>query len=229
MKSLISAVVSSVFFITNLGYAFDTHVNGIHPSQIFDSRLSLANQIEEKGMELQKIEDLYGPDVALQELKKTCEQNRKSVRLTLDKNISLLSEKNIQELLTTMKEEISSTEEEVAELLSDMSKSEREILSNVMTFTLEQNLDKFQDQLTQSIAQYGFKKTFSNLANDLRSRNYQDPEWWEVTKGAIFSVLLLAGVIGFYGSIMDASLPLLGGSLALLWFLYITSNARWWG
>ncbi len=222
MKTIISGVLASVFFVTQtiaVSYAAGEPANVVS-SLTEDVWYQMADAIEERGEYFQNIADMSGIEVADLEFQKVVTENLNNILSQASKSIEGMTEDQARVVLENIKS--ASQPEEVSSLLSDRAMTEKEKIQALYSQYRTENFTEQMQELKSSAFNVGYKKAFSDVASDLRSRAWDD-SWDEMDYSW---AIVIIGVIAF----ASVALP---GSTAITvfivcWFTELIIASRGW-
>ncbi len=189
MKTLISGILASVFFVTQTIAMSYASQDIVRPNYLLteDVRIQIAGEIEKQGEYFQKISDVYGIEVAHHELENNLAFNLKEVFKVAQKQIEALSEdaarlqlEAIQESFVYSGSGISSSKiEKFTSIVTNRQLSDREKLSALLSVDTDSTLSQQLQNVKAEASIVGYKRVFSKMADELRGRN----SIWETVVG----------------------------------------------
>ena len=176
MKTIFSVMLSAVLFVTQTVAVCHADENKSTSAGFLadDTRLLIADEISKKGEDLQKIQDVYGVDAANREFELMGRTSIDHFNLQVEKTLENIKEEDARAILENLKAPL--TSEKMISILSDKEKSAK---SKLMDLNSLQNKSAYVDSLSvvENQAQLeGYKKTFSDIASQMRSRAW-DSHW----------------------------------------------------
>ncbi len=182
MKQSISLLLASVLFISQSLFLSERTQANTTAILNEDTRLLIADQIEAKGMELQNLSDFESMDVAIEELENLITHNLIQMKEKIKTTFDSLSEDEASTQLSEVKSHLLSSSQGEENLLNIVNASDltsKQKLSAIYETLLVQGFEAQKSELKDSIQKLGFKKPFSSMADQFRSRSF-----WDTKAGA---------------------------------------------
>jgi len=197
MKTL-SLILTSLFFITQT-----VALAGL-PSK--DARQELADQLRQRGVELQRILESEGTEAAEAEVDRSKKWNLSQLSELRDKMIAQLTETEAASYLKTLKKLLASEDVSMSVdknktylILMNRGLTEREKVKEIASLSTYQQFEAAFEKLKNNAREIGYEKALYQMADRLSNRDYENKErrpagpniflgiaWFTICAGAAF-------------------------------------------